>query len=220
MDARMRMQQRELVAAQRQRPAAPHRITFAADGDGQFGPEAATPPTEIHLEATDPTGELADWFDDIWWMEALRRWGDRSLSIHVLPSRDALLHPVVLHHVAMAERVARNWMLVGHGYCNENTEEAVIEALAVSAYDQICLVEGGREGGAGGRQAHQMRIEDLFARVRRLQQQRGATRPMLVRATSLPPLPSLLAANRPPKCEAGHSTQTAGGTTTVTDATS
>ena len=189
MDAWMRNQQREATAARRQGPAAPHRITFAAAGDGETSPDDTTPPTDVFLEATDPTGEIAAWFDDIWWMEALRRWGDRRLTIHLLPSQGALLHPVVLHHLIMAERVAPDWRLVGHGYCAEISGDGAIEALAGSAYDQVYLVEGGRQGSKDGSQPHALRVEDLFARVRRIQQQRGATRPILVRARSLPPVP-------------------------------
>ena len=189
MDAWMRNQQREDAAVRRQRPVPPHRIMFAAASDGEVDPQDPTPPTDIFLEATDPTGQIAEWFDDIWWMEALRRWGDRSLSIHLLPSPGALVHPVVLHHLVMAQRVAPNWRLIGYGYCAEISGDATVETLATSAYDQVWLVESSRSASSDRSSPHALRIEDLFSRVRRVQQQQGAMRPILVRATSVPPVP-------------------------------
>jgi hypothetical protein len=107
----------------------------------------------------------------------------------LLPSPGALVHPVVLHHLVMAQRVAPNWRLIGYGYCAEMSGDAAIEALATSAYDQVWLVEGSRSAASDRSPPHALRIEDMFGRVRRVQQQQGAMRPILVRATSVPPAP-------------------------------
>ncbi|HUU83280.1 MAG TPA: hypothetical protein VM243_07235 [Phycisphaerae bacterium] len=189
MSAWMRNEEREATEARRQRPVVPHRITFAAAGDGALGSDEVTAPTDVFLEVTEPGGDIADWFDDIWWAEVLRRWGDHSLTVHVLPSRQALLHSVVLHHVAMVRRVAPGWRVIGYGYCGEIVAEAELEALATSAYDQVRLVESDRPGLGDGHHPRALGFEDLLARVRRLQVERGATRPILVRAASVPPVP-------------------------------
>lgn len=190
MDAWMQIPEREAAAATRKRPVVPHRCTIRADGDGAHAPADGPTPTELYLEATDPTGEIAVWFDDAWWLESLQRWGGLRLAIHILPSQAALLHPVVLHHVAMVKRVAPNWRVVGYAYLHEINGEAGIERLATSAYDEVRFVDGPRPNcrdlvPAG----HTLRIEDLFSRVRRIQQQGGTTRPMLVRTKLIPPAP-------------------------------
>ena len=190
MDAWMLSEERASAEAGRRRPRAPHRHTFTAAGNGRHGREAAPDPTDLYLEATDPTGEVALWFDDIWWMESLRRWGHLSLVIHVLPSEAALLHPVVLHHVAMMDRVAQNWRVAGYGYAGEVAGDAAVERLATSAYHEVHFVEGVRPTARNSSpERFALRIEDLFARVRRVQQEMGATRPILVRAKSIPVVP-------------------------------
>jgi hypothetical protein len=197
MDAWMLSEQRANAEATRRRPDASQTRTFTATGDGGHGPEAAPEPTDVFLEATDPSGGIADWFDDRWWLETLRRWGGRSLVIHILPSEAALLHPVVLHHVAMVARVAPKWRVVGHGYAGEIGGDAAVERLATSAYDEVRFVEGIRPTAPKSASARfALRIEDLFARVRRIQREMGATRPVLVRATAIPVAPGDLAAER------------------------
>ncbi len=187
MDAWMLSQERADAEAGRRRPGTAKERTYAAAGDGSHGPEGGAAPSDLYLEATDATGEVALWFDDVWWMEALKRWADQSLVVHVLPSEAALLHPVVLHHVAMLARVAPGWRVVGYGYAGEVGSDAAIEALATSTYHEVRFVDGVRAGGHGpSAPRFALRVEDLFARVRRVQRQVGATRPILVRAKSMP----------------------------------
>ena len=194
MDAWMQDERRAAVQSVRKRPPASHRRTFTADSDGNHGPDDAPRPTDLFLETTHPSGEIAIWFDDVWWLESLRRWGDLPLVIHVLPSEAALLHPVVLHQVAMVGRVAPNWRVVGYGYAAEISGDTAVERLATSTYDEIHFVEGLRPGGPGSAPPrHALRIQDLFSRVRRIQQEQGATRPVLVRAKSVPPTPGEVA---------------------------
>ncbi|MHC4064786.1 MAG: hypothetical protein ACYSUQ_14665 [Planctomycetota bacterium] len=186
MNAWMRKQQRE-AAAGRTRPAEPHRIAFPADGNGDPGPKDAPPPSELLIEATDPTGEVVDWFDDVWWMELLSRWKDDRLTVHILPTEAALLHPVVLHHVSMIKRVTPGWRVIAHGYCCDVNGDAAVEALATSAYDEVRLLDGARPNAAGTQlPAHALRVEDLFSRVRQIQRRQGTTRPVLVRAPKEP----------------------------------
>ena len=198
MRAWMQNERRDTVAATRKRPAVPHQATFAADGDGKLGAQEDPRPTELLVEATDPTGQIADWLDDVWWMELLGRWKGRPLAIHILPSNAALLHPVVLHQVSMVKRVARGWRMVAHGYCCDVSGDPAVEALATSAYDEVRLVEGVRPNDdSRPSPAHVLRIEDLFSRVRRIQQSRGATRPVLMRAISIPAVPGEESMSRP-----------------------
>jgi len=187
MDAWMRNQQRDAVAVTRKRPALSHRIVFPAAGDGDPGPENAPRPSELLVEPTNPDGEVADWFDDVWWVELLRRWGDHPLTIHVLPSEAALLHPVVFHQVSMVKRVAPRWRVIAYGYCCDISGQGAVEALATSAYDEVRMFEGPRPDAVGGPPpAHVLRIADLFRQVRQIQRGQGATRPILVRATTPP----------------------------------
>jgi hypothetical protein len=183
----MHIPERDVVAATRQRPAARHARTFAALENGAHGSEEGPRPTELLLETTKPSGELADWLDDDWWLEAIRRWGDLALVVRILPSVAALLHPVVLHHVVMIRRVARKWRVVGYGYCGEIAGDTAVEALATSAYDEIHLVEGTRlPTGDSDPPKGSLQIDDLFKRVRQIQQSGGYARPVMVQATSLP----------------------------------
>ncbi len=195
MDAWMRTEKRATAETTRRRPQAPHRLTFAAISGGAHGDPNGPVPSDLYLEATDPTGEVAPWFDDVWWMESLRRWGDKPLVIHILPSEAALLHAVVLHQVAMMSRVAPQWRAIGYGYSTEVNGDAAVERLATSAYHEVRLFDGVRPGTRNAVvPRHALRIEDLFGRVRRIERDLGATRPVLVRATSLPPVPAEQAA--------------------------
>ena len=194
MDAWMQNQQRDQVATTRRRPTATYKRTISAQGSGDQGPQGGPQPTELLLEVTDPTGQVADWLDDEWWLKAITRWGDRRLLVRVLPSEAALLHPVVLHYVDMLKRVVPGWRVVGHGYCGEVSGDSAIEALATSAFDEVHLVEGARPQTAAQQlPVHNLRIEHLFKRVRQIQQSLGAVRPILVRATSLPQVPAEVA---------------------------
>ena len=113
------------------------------------------------------------------------------MVVHVLPSEAALLHPVVLHFVAMIARVAPKWRVVGYGYAAEISGDAAIERLATSAYDEVQFVAGVRPGICStAPPPHALRVEDLFNRVRRIERERGLSRPVLTRARSLPPVPA------------------------------
>lgn len=178
-------------ASPRKRPTAPSRVVFAALGDGKFDDLSAGPPSEIFIEPTESDGEVAFWFDDFWWLECLQRWGDKEMVIHFLASPQALLNPVVLHQLVMIKRVAPKWRSAGYGYTAEVYSDADIEALARSAYDEVRLLDGSRHSQVDAQPNNTpggIRIEDLFARVRRIQQQQGTAKPILVRALEIPAL--------------------------------
>jgi len=181
-------ERRRVVATTRKPPNTPRQLAFAALGDGKLGDEEPSPPAEVLIEPTEPTGEVAYWLDDIWWLELLQRWAERSLTVHVLPSPAALLHPVVLHHLGMLKRVAPRWRLIGHGRCADFNGNGDIETLATSAYDEVrILAESGTGDSTGSK--HAVRIEDLFRQVLQVQRAAGVLRPILVRATTVPASP-------------------------------
>jgi hypothetical protein len=183
------------VSARRKRPAAATQFIFPAACGGDFTRIGTEIPTEILVEPTYPTGEVAEWFDDAWWTEAIQRWGNTKLNVHILPSRLALCDPVVLHMMAMLKRIVPQWRLVGFGYAGEIDGETGPDALARSNYDEVRMTEGFRRTRkTDSNSRHILRIEDLFARVRRGQQARNATRPTLVRATVMPVVPGEVSA--------------------------
>ncbi|MCP4246583.1 MAG: hypothetical protein GY778_06005 [bacterium] len=191
MNAWMRNDTRDGVEASRRRPATPQQFTFAANLDAHVMPDRLDGPAEFFIEATDADETVATWLDDVWWLEVLRRWKDARLTVHVLPSPAALLHPVVLHQVSMVKRIAPEWRLLAHGYLGDISGTAAIEILAGSAYDEVRLSDRPRPTAAADPpNPHPLRLNDLFSRVRQIQRTRGATRPILVRTTIMPPLPT------------------------------
>ena len=100
MFAGMRDQERRVVSKGRRPPGERVQRRFLADGDADHGDEAAPLPDEVTLELTDAAGQLAGWCDDAWWLESLRRWKDRSLTVHILPTPDAMTTPVILNYLA------------------------------------------------------------------------------------------------------------------------
>lgn len=191
MSAWMRNDTRDGVAASRHRPATPQQFTFAADPVADVMPRRLDGPAEFFIEATHADGTVAAWLDDVWWLEVLGRWKDDRLTVHFLPSPAALLHPVLLHLVSMVKRIAPEWRLLAHGYLGDINGTAAIEMLAGSAYDEIRLTDRQRPTPAADPpNPHPLRLSDLFSRVRQLQRARGATRPILVRTTILPSLPT------------------------------
>jgi hypothetical protein len=187
MESSSRLDQRKATAGTRKRPRPHHMIRFAAACDGQLGPDGTPTPTDVLIEATDADGETVAWFDDWWWMECLSRWKNDKLTVHILPSPAALLHPVVLHHVQMVRRVAPTWRLVGHCWLAELDLDASPPALARSPYHEVRVIDSPMPDAGVNRNPNAApRIEDLFGRIRQEQRAIGATLPALVRATESP----------------------------------
>ena len=187
MDTSTWLDQRRAVSNARQRPRQQQCVRFAASSDGSHGPRDSAKPTDVYIEATDPHGETAVWFDDWWWMECLSRWKDDGLAVHILPSPAALLHPVVLHHVEMARRVAPGWRMVGYCWLEEMDFDAAPEAVARSPYHEVRVIDASMPQSAGGREPVQaLRVQDFIGAVRRAQRGLGRPLPVLVRLAESP----------------------------------
>jgi len=147
-----------------------------------LGPTDAPVPVELLIEATDSKGETAAWFDDPWWTEVLRRWADQPLTIHLLPSQDALLDPVISHHVVMAKRVAPHWRVVADAYSGDVVGDQAAEALAGAPFDEVRLIDGPHPDALlDPLAAPAPCLDDLLVCLRRVQRSRGFCRPVFTR---------------------------------------
>lgn len=172
------------LATERRRrpPGDTTRLVVTFGGGGEIDCKNTDGPIELRVEPTDRDGHLAEWLDDTWWTKLIERWGDDAVTITIAPTRDALLHPVVLHHLEMLQRVVPAWRIVGHAYLDDAGGEQAIRQLAMSPYHEVRFVDRLRPGtqpldrcvGAPG-------IGALFAAVREEQARVGARRPVLVR---------------------------------------
>jgi len=183
MDIPSWVEQRQAAAGLRQGPRRARTIRIAASSDGSLPPPDDVKPTDILIEATDPDGETSVWFDDWWWMECLSRWKDDVITMHILPTPAALLHPVILHHVEMARRVAPQWRVVGHCWLAELDPDSASDAIARSPYHEIRVIEGAVPDPARQNPRRIAAIQDLIRPVRLLQRESGRTLPVLVRAS-------------------------------------
>jgi len=193
MGAWMRCDERRLTSATRQRLRTRPILHVVAAGTGDCGPRNGEVPGELHLEATDSTGEAADWFDDRWWMEALDRWQDYQLAVHILPTPQALLQPVVLHHIEMLYRIAPHWRRIGHCYVDDVMTDEDIQLLAISSYDEIRVIDSFRpRTGRSEAELREVKVERLIGQTLRVQSSFGATRPLLMRVApaARTPVPS------------------------------
>lgn len=179
-------------------PAEKARVLFA--GSGELAPELSNHPIELFLEVTDAEGELATWFHDGWWTEMLARWAETPITVFVEPTPLALLHPVVLYEVEMLYRMAPQWRLVGYVYRDDLSTDDDVATLAGSAYQEVRFIDENRPGQfLNDRLDCEIKIEQLFARIRREQARVGSTRPALVRLPSKTYQPSKTATVAKPK---------------------
>ena len=182
MDAWTRDNERRLSEMRRRKPHPPSIVSLAADGCGDLGSADAAPPDRLHLEITYPTGATAAWFDDLWWIGALERWKQHPLSVHVLPTLHALLHPVTLHHLEMLRRVAARWRRVGHAYLDDVYLDDDVARLAAAPYDEVSIIDGFRPNtGKAPAEMRGLSFQALVGRVMRLQGAMKVERPVLVR---------------------------------------
>ncbi len=188
MQAWMYRNERMLAEGTRRKPQGRPVLHVAAMGTGDCEPHDGEVPGELHLEATDETGEAADWLEDSWWMEVLNRWHAHPLAIHILPTPRALLHPVVVHHLEMLYRVAPQWRRIGHCYVDDVVEDGDIRRLASSSYDEVRVIDSFRPStGKSEAQLRDIKVEKFLGRVMRAQSSIGATRPMLIRVPAQAP---------------------------------
>lgn len=137
-------------------------------------------PIELTLEITNDENELAEWLHDQWWTRIIRGLADRCVTLCIRPTRGALLHPVVLHHLDMLRRVTPEWRLVGLAYLEDVTSDAAIEQVAGSPYHEVRFLGASRPGGASpDRSTEQPLVAELFGRIHEAQAQEGVETPVL-----------------------------------------
>ena len=185
MDQEAITEAREATRRLRRPPSSPVHLRVSVDSGGELAEDVPSGPVELTVEVTNGEGKLADWLDDGWWTTAIERWGDDTLTVHVAPTPNALLHPVTLHQLEMLRRVAPRWRIVGHAFLEDLTSESDIRLIAASPYDQIRFLDGPRSNAAQSkRDLPRLSVEEIFGQIRREEAELGVTRPVLVRLPS------------------------------------
>lgn len=204
MNASMREHHWEMTARKRRRPGAGECLLIPFDSSGAVDTAVPQPPTSLALETTSATGELADWLDDNFWVAMLQAWSNERLSIQILPTPEALLHEVVLHHLHMLRRVAPHWRLVGECYVNDLSQDGLLAQAALSPYHELRIRAGARSGQP--QSGHPLRLEDALARIRRVQVANSRSTPIVVcdQPAATPPRPPSAAAAGVPMSKAGR----------------
>ncbi len=177
MDLPDRTDVRRVVQGRRRRPRPAVEISVPFDGGGKLEAEDGSGPLHLVVHATDEAGELAPWFDNEWWCEVIRRWAERAVTVRIAETPGALLHPVVLHSLSTLRRVVPSWRLVGCASVRACDTPAAIEAVATSPYHEVRFTGGGTDGG----RFPSMPVEELFRRIREVQQRCRSNTPVLVR---------------------------------------
>ena len=181
MDARLNEATR-MEAQRRRRPPTERNALMVSASDGALPQASDAAPRDLTIQATDVSGEPAEWFDDRWWMEVVRRWGRESLSVTIDATPAALLHPVVLHQLEMLRRVAPQWRLTGRAYIVDIRNDRDVRTLARSPYHQVRFIDAPRQTHAPDEGPTLARSADeLFGLIRAQQIVTGAARPVLVR---------------------------------------
>jgi hypothetical protein len=176
-------EERTITSATRRKPIEICSREFPAHGDGSHGPDTGPRPTDLRLEVTLDDGTISPWFDDGWWIETLRRWKDRPLSIHILPTPEALLHPKVAVELDMVRRMQTPWRLVGHCYLSDVAHPTLLTRLAVNRYDDIRIVDASRPRANDWEVSPpQFSLAEVFERVRAIQLTEQVVYPLLTRA--------------------------------------
>ena len=174
---------RRVASSRRRRPAGIHVLEFLAMGDGAHGPNTGPFPEELRLEATYENGQISSWFDDHWWLETLQRWKSRPLTIHILPSPEALLHPIVLHELEMVRRMGIAWKLIGHCYLSDIAHAQMIERAAVNQYDEIRMIDEDRASSESyDVRPAQLTTAELFEEIKTIQSMEKVSAPLMTRA--------------------------------------
>ena len=182
----MRTAARKAVQGTRRPPGEPSRVRAAFQGGAECGDESIPGPIDLEIEATGADGEVAAWFHDVWWIDILQRWGDGLVTVQILPTPAALLHPRTLHYLEMVARVAPRWRLVGHAYLSDVSTDDEVALLARSPYHEVRFFDKPRPPATrSDRCLGTLSIGDLFGRVRSEQVRIKATKPILVRLPAL-----------------------------------
>lgn len=184
MSAWMRDNERKAAMQRRRKPGTGRTLSIPFTGLARI-PFDTEPPTELHIEATGSSGEIAVWLDDFFWLDLLQHWPTRPLDIHFTASKNALLHPVLQHQLHMLRRVAPTWRLIGHCYTSELAEETTLRGAALSVYHELQVLEGNNPNTTSGNASATpdrpaMRLEDAAASLRRVQSENKRTTPIVV----------------------------------------
>lgn len=119
-------------------------IPWGGTGRIEGGPNAG--PVELILEVTGPDGDLASWFDDFWWVDALTTYKDRPVTVHIAPTPGAVLSPVVLHQMQMLRRVEPRWTSIGYLRAEELSDPEIPRKLRGAPYHEVrVIVRSGRK---------------------------------------------------------------------------
>ncbi|GMU37270.1 MAG: hypothetical protein KJ057_06635 [Phycisphaerae bacterium] len=113
-------------------------IPWGGTGRIEVGPNAG--PVELILEVTGPDGDLASWFDDFWWVDALTMYKDRSVTVHIAPTPGAVLSPVVLHQMQMLRRVEPRWTAIGYLRAEELSDPEIPRKLRGVPYHEVRVI--------------------------------------------------------------------------------
>lgn len=166
----------------RHAPAAPTCIAVPFDRLTDFGEESPPGALELVIEATNSAGEIAPWFDDAWWTEAILRFADRAVTITISATNGALLHPVVLHQIEMLRRVTPSWRIVATTSLNELTTPEDVTVLARSFYHEVRFLDQRRTGAPrSDRCTWSPSVDEVFGLIRREQTRIGISPTVLVR---------------------------------------
>jgi len=177
---------RHATAARRRGPMLPARLTFPFSSPGIWPASIESEAVELVIEATDAEGHLADWLDGDWWMDAVERFTHCDTTVRILPTRGALLHPVLLHHVQMLRSTVPRWRLIGETDRHGITSEEDLRACAASGYHEIRFHERVESASVcSARTSSAPDIAALIGRIRRYQSDANLTTPVLVRLSSV-----------------------------------
>ncbi|MEE9296037.1 MAG: hypothetical protein V3W34_13890 [Phycisphaerae bacterium] len=183
MEVQSLADRRKVAGARRCRPTGMHIIEFPAMSDGSHGPKTGPFPEELRLETTYENGQIASWFDDNWWLETLQRWKDRPLTIHILPTPEALLHTIVLHELEIVRRLQISWKLIGHCYLSDIAYPQMVTRAAVNQYDEIRVMDEDRTPSESYEvRPAKLTIADMFEQVKTIQASEKVSAPLMTRA--------------------------------------
>ncbi len=183
MDVITSEQNRTVTAARRRAPAGTKTIHIKADSNGSLGDELGMFPTDIRIDCTYDDGQITTWFSDDWWIDLLQRFKDRSLNLHIMPTAEALLHPIVLHELEMVRRLQTPWRLIGHCYLSDVGHPMLVNKIVFSPYDEIRIVTDERPcNGSAVKQSASLSLAELLDRVKTQQIADRTVYPLLTRA--------------------------------------
>ncbi len=108
------------------------------------------------------------------------------VTIYIEATPHAVLHPVVLYHMDMLDRVAPRWRMIALTYSSDFVNDDAVDAIAQASYHEVRFMDGSRPitNNLDHRISHKVQLDVLFGDIRRIQARIGATRPILTRLPS------------------------------------